>query len=111
MKYEPIIEGSKNQCKCCPPIPTQACMNKVIAVGFGAAYVSRDGLLVLDGEKRYSDSEDGEDLLTFADAEEVASKDPDHDWRVVFYGPLHGETYQRQGEKAWLCIERNDGFA
>ena len=86
--------------------PTQAPMEMLIAVGFGSAFVSRDGEQVLDGE-----NPPGDEFLTFADAEKMAAADPDHDWRVVLHGPLHGETYQRQGEGVWMCIERNEGFA
>ncbi len=82
-------------------------MEKVIAVGFGAAFVSKDGEQVLDGER----GADRDEWVTFADAERLAVADPDHDWRVVLEGPLHGETYQRQGPGEWNCIKRNDGFA
>lgn len=100
------IEGGANPCFNCPPIPTQAPMEKLIAVGFGCAIVTRDGEMVLDGEHPPS-----EEYVTFAEAEGMAAIDPDHDWRVVLHGPLHGETYQRQGTEQWVCIERNEGFA
>jgi hypothetical protein len=29
----------------------------------------------------------------------------------VLDGPLHGETYQRQGKNHWVLVERNLGFA
>lgn len=103
-KHEPIIEGGNNPCPHCPPIPTQASMDKLIAVGFGEATIRRDGEIVIDAERV-------EDWMTFADAEALAAADPNHDWRVVLHGPLHGETYQRQGDGVWLCVERNEGFA
>ena len=81
-------------------------MEKLIAVGFGCATVTRDGEQIIDGERHPSD-----EFLTFADAEAMAVIDPDHDWRVILHGPLHGETYQRQGVEKWVCIERNEGFA
>ena len=108
MSHEPIVQGGPHPtCPVCAVIPTQAPMEKIIAVGFGVAFVSRDGEQVLDGES----VSDTDGFLTFADAEKMAVADPDHDWRVVLHGPLHGETYQRQGPSEWNCIERNDGFA
>lgn len=108
------IEGGPNTCPHCPPIPTQAPMNKIIAVGFGAAQVWCDDEFVADGETgiiiRDGKPERLDDFLTFADVEEMAVARPG-DWRVVLHGPLHGETYQRQGVEQWVCIERNEGFA
>lgn len=113
-EHEPVVEPGKahDGCRFCGIPPTQAPMDKIIAVGFGAAFVSRDGEQVLDGERRMESAMEGEGgYLTFADAERLAVAEPDHDWRVTLHGPLHGETYQRQGPEVWLCIERNDGFA
>lgn len=81
-------------------------MGKLIAVGFGSAYVTCDGLVVLDGERPPTD-----EFVTFSDAEALAIADPDHDWLVVLHGPLHGETYQRQGAEQWVLIATNEGFA
>jgi hypothetical protein len=86
-------------------------MSKAICVGFGEAAVYRDGIKVGDGEERFMQAASEDDLLTFGEVEAHAVNDPDHDWRVVLNGPLHGETYQRQGPGAWICVERNDGFA
>lgn len=119
-KYKPIIEGGQNPCNCCPPIPTQAPLDKIMAVGFGCAQATCDGVLVADGEGcgskgpyfiRDGKPEHIEDYITFGDIEEMAKLDPDHDWQITMHGPLHGETYQRQGDGVWLCIERNEGFA
>ena len=102
----PSVDPGHNPCLHCPdPLPVLA-MESIVAVGFGGAYLERDGRMALDGEdpKR-------EDYLTVQECEDVAAKDPDHDWRIVKFGPLHGEVYQRQGEAQWICIERNKGFA
>lgn len=45
------------------------------------------------------------------DAEAAALADPDHDWRIVLFGPLHGEVYQRHGPGEWMLVEKNEGFA
>ena len=107
----PALDGRPNPCLCCPPIPAKAEMDKLIAVGFGAAFVSRDGLGVLDGEKVAADAKSAEEMLSFADAEKLAAADPDHDWRVHLHGPLHGEVYQRQGAAEWILVESDRGFA
>jgi hypothetical protein len=46
-----------------------------------------------------------------AEAEKAALADPDHDWRIVLFGPLHGEVYQRHEAGAWMLVEKNEGFA
>ena len=90
-------------------------MSKIVAVGFGCAQATKDGEVVADGEHseivRHGILERVERFLTFGDIEELASADPEHDWRIVLHGPLHGETYQRQGPEQWVCVERNEGFA
>lgn len=104
----PGLESKANPCLHCPPILAKADMDKVIAVGFGSADLTRDDELVLDGERAF---QRGKEVPTFADAEKLAVADPDHDWRVTLHGPLHGETYQRQGVKEWVLVETNEGFA
>lgn len=115
-EHLPPIEGGNNPCACCPPIPTQAPLDKVVAVGFGAAQVYCDDQFVADGETgimfRNGVKERFEPWsLTFGDVEEMAILKPDSDWRITLNGPLHGETYQRQGPGQWVCIDRNEGFA
>lgn len=105
----PPLDGRANPCGCCPPIPAKAHMEKIIAVGFGSADVTRDGEVVLDGERAYQTGAD--DLVSFAHAEGLAAADPDHDWRVTLFGPLHGEVYQRQGPGEWVLVGKNEGFA
>lgn len=95
-------------CLCCPVPSVHAEMDKMIAVGFGGAQCTRDGDLFYDGESDYT--KNGESLTVQA-METAALEDPDHDWRIEFYGPLHGETYQRQGEGKWVMVESNMGFA
>jgi hypothetical protein len=81
-------------------------MEMLVAVGFGSANATRDGEVV------YDESQDDEAvLLTVGDIEAMAVEDPDHDWRITKYGPLHGETFQRHGPGLWECIESNEGFA
>lgn len=104
----PALEGKPNPCLHCPPILPTIGMDRVIAVGFGAAYVSRDGESLYD-EAEVEDS--GKEHWEVRDAERLATKDPEHDWRIVMHGPMHGETYQRQGPGSWVLVEKNEGFA
>ena len=107
MPYEkqPVIEGGfHGGCLCCGPTKSHLCRENLIAVGFGFAALTRDGETIFQ-----EDSSD--DFHTVGEAEDLAAADPDHDWRIVLHGPLRGSTYQRQGEMAWLLIEKNEGFA
>ena len=101
------LEGKNNPCLCCPPILKELSPDAIIAVGFGCATLECDGEVVIDGERAWRD---GNKKVTCADAEVLAARDPDHDWRIILYGPLHGEVYQRQDGK-WLLVEKNQGFA
>ena len=78
-------------------------MDLHIPVGYGSSDIMMDGTCIWDeneGTER-----------TVQDAEDMAAKEPDHDWRIHRYGPMHGETYQRQGPGLWVCVESNQGFA
>ena len=104
----PALPGHRNPCGCCPPIGSRFHPESVIAVGFGSATLERDGVVVIDGEQSYGKDGIG---VTGADAEALAARDPDHAWRIVLFGPLHGETYQRHGPGEWMLVEKNEGFA
>lgn len=95
-------------CLNCSTACLKAPMNMRIAVGFGCAVATKDDCVVYDGER---DIMDRGDCRTFMFIENMARKDPDHDWRIVKHGPLHGETFQRHGNNEWVCIESNKGFA
>ncbi len=110
-EHKPPIEGGPNPCPHCPPIPTQAQMDKMICVGFGEATLCRDGEVVIDASEAFSTAKGWDEIPTFATAERIAATDPGHDWTIRLHGPLHGETYQRQGEGVWILVERNKGFA
>ncbi len=101
--------GHAVSCGClnCGSKPEFAPMEMVIAVGFGSAYVSKDGVEVLDGEASYHDHHP---QVTVADAEKLYLADPDHDWRIVLDGPMGGVVYQRH-EQGWVACIRLPGFA
>ena len=108
-------------------------LGRVLAVGFGDVTVTKDEETLYselawmqtyapcdlagmnDGELADALTDYGEedmlDCPTLATYEALAASDPNHDWRVQFYGALHEETYQRQGPEAWVLIHSGMGFA
>ena len=105
-KNLPALPGRNNPCLNCPPIAPTLDMRRRIAVGFGFAALTRDGDAVWVEE-----GQDYGDCLSVRQAENRARKDPRRDWRIVLHGPMHGETYQRQGRDRWVLVEKNEGFA
>jgi len=106
---QPRLKDSDIHIGCCncSTAARIAPMNMWIAVGFGYAAVTKDGETVYSERNDMSESE----IWTTQTAETLAAADPNHDWRIVKHGPLHGETFQRQGKGKWYCIESNQGFA
>lgn len=80
-------------------------LNERITVGFGSAYVLRDGHVWWDSQGR-----EYFDCMTIAQAEACAAIDPEHQWEIVLYGPLCGRVYRRQPDGRWLLDEINEGF-
>jgi hypothetical protein len=93
--------GYRSNCLTCGPQPIQLSLGAVLAVGFGAVTVTKDDETVWSGD---------DDRVTLRRFERQASKDPDHDWRVTFMGPLSEPEYQRQDGK-WLLVRKGEGFA
>lgn len=91
-------------CACCSTACQVVPLTMDIRVGFGDARVTRDGETVLDAGY-------GSRAVRVSRIEKMAAADPDHDWRIVRLGPLHGETFQRHAAEHWVCVESNDGFA
>lgn len=88
-----------------PLIPrTLLHMDKIIAVGFGAANLTKDGWQVYYEDKTRP-------LMSVAQAEELASKDPHHDWQIALVAPLWEAYFQRQGEGQWVMYKKGAGFA
>lgn len=97
--------GYRSGCLNCGPQPVMISLDAYIAVGFGYAGVTKDGAEV------YSESDVDEDPWTVADAERAAAKDPDHDWRIIFHGPLSEAEYQRHEANNWVLVRKGMGFA
>ena len=108
-KKQPIKPKDLHKgCLNCSTACLKAPLDMLIVVGFGYAYAEKDGVIVYDGER---DLEQNKEPKTVGDIEKMAKEDPDHDWRIVKNGPMHGETFQRHGDEEWVCIESNKGFA
>jgi len=115
-KKEPAIKSSGPACLCCGTPTDLFPPDGVIAVGFGSASVTKDGLSVYE-EQQIQFDDDGNPIdeevecWTGADAEKAAAADPDHDWRITKIAPLYDAEYQRHGEGQWVLIRRGEGFA
>jgi hypothetical protein len=108
IKLPPISKKKIHKgCMICSCVEQVAPMDLWITVGFGSAFVTKDG------EVTYSEppNTEWEDTLGLVAVELTAREYPESDWRVHLSGPLHGEVYQRQGKNKWVLVESNRGFA
>ena len=110
MKYEKQIKSKDLHMGClnCSTACLRAPLNMMIVAGFGGAYISKNGKEIYNGESDYHKRGKAKTLRYF---ELLARKSQKADWRLVKIGPLHSETFQRQGKNNWVCIESNKGFA
>lgn len=99
--YGPIHQG----CLSCPQVERIASLDMIIAVGFGVARVTRGKKIIF--QEQYND----EDFHRLSEFEEMAKRDPDHDWRVLLDAPLRAGEYQRHGDGKWVLIASGEGFA
>ena len=103
----PAVEGSVACLTCGCGAWSDLSPGRMIAVGFGSAGYSRDGVIIWEE----SQEPDAEEFPTVASVEALAKDDPDHDWRIFFFAPLYESEYQRQGEDKWVLIRKGEGFA
>lgn len=101
----PPVKGGPAGCLNCGVAHDTLPMTAIVAVGFGDAHVERDGEVI------FRENSHDARFARVRRFENMAARDPDHDWRIVLFGPLHGEAYQRQGPRRWVLVERNRGFA
>ena len=109
MKWEKLtpIEAGSGGCAHCGYQHSVLPMESIIAVGFGDAALTKDGVDVFCERSNMTD----EEIMTVAQAEEMAKADPDHDWRIHLIAPLSERHYQRQGDNQWVLYEKGQGFA
>ena len=93
------MRGSKNK--------IVASMRTRIYNGFGGWSITKNGKLVYEGPYGLRWNE----YPTLMKFENMARKDPGHDWRAECFLPLRSATYQRQGKNEWVLIDSDQGFA
>jgi hypothetical protein len=101
--------GLRSSCATCGPQSIILSIDSFIGVGFGTCYVTKDEETVWE-QNSFPDYADQCDY-TLQHFEDLAIKDPDHDWRICFFGPLSSAVYQRHETKNWVLIEKGEGFA
>lgn len=107
-------EGKVHQgCASCAPVQRVASMGTLVAVGFGEAHVSRDGVVLFSEPSRAYDTNAGiaAQNVTLEIFERLAAAQPNADWRLVLHAPLRSREYQRHGPGKWVLIESGMGFA
>lgn len=107
-KLQPV-DATVCGCLNCSSRYKLAPMDMMIAVGFGEASVTKNEEEIYSEHVSCRDNWDN--AWYVKNAEEAAKNDPDNDWRITMFSPLHGEVYQRQGEDEWVLVSTNIGFA
>ena len=102
---QPAVPGGTKGCLNCSSLRETMAPETLIAVGFGSAIATCDGAYV------YGEDDANGTLLSCADIELLAAKDPDHDWQIALFAPLYEAVYQRQGDAHWVLVVRGLGFA
>jgi hypothetical protein len=98
------------------PLGSVARLDMGIAVGFGEAVVTRDGRVVLDGERFFANMRRGltdrEGWARVRHAEKLARRYPRRaTWRITINAPLWSATWERKRPGKWICVEAGKGFA
>ena len=77
-----------------------------IGVGMGYAALTRDG------ETVYEEDRTGRrDPMTVAQAERLAQREPDREWRIHLVAHLEDRHYRREGVGRWVIYERGYGMS
>ena len=105
-KKLPCIGIQTKGCLNCGPLFPTLNLKCDLAVGFGDTTVTCDGTALY----REIEVPDGK-WWTGRDAEKMAARDPNHDWRIDFHAPLYDAVYQRQAKNKWVLVEKGMGFA
>jgi hypothetical protein len=87
--------------------PDQCLMpEQTIGVGIGYAALTRDGETVYE-----EDYKGKRDLMTVAQAERLAQREPNRDWRIHLVAQLDDRHYRRQSAGRWVIYERGYGMS
>ena len=76
-----------------------------ISVGIGYAALTRDG------ETVYEDGAGESAPMTVAQAETLAQREADHDWRIHLVAQLEDRHYRREAAGRWVIYERGYGMS
>jgi hypothetical protein len=76
-----------------------------IGVGIGYAALTRDGKAV------WEENGGGRAPMTVAQAERLAEREPDRDWRIHLVAQLEDRHYRREGTGLWVIYERGYGLS
>mgnify|MGYP001115902698 CR=1 FL=1 len=104
----PAVDGSVACITCGMGARSDLEMSRKIAVGFGSAGYSKDGVTLWEEQEA---GDDWDKIHTVADVEKLALADPDHDWRIFFFEALYEAEYQRQADGVWVLVRKGKGFA
>lgn len=78
------------------------------AIGVGIGYAA----LTRDGEAVYEEDVTGQrDPMTVTQAERLAQREPDRDWRIHLVAQLEDRHYRREGTGVWVIYERGYGMS
>ena len=105
-KLEPL-KGRISGCLHCGYTEGKASMKTKVIAGFGEAIIKKDSEFIYQA---LYDLE-WKDAFTLQKFENMARKDPNHDWRFELILPLREAEYQRQGDNNWVLVKVGEGFA
>jgi len=77
----------------------------LIGVGIGYAALTRDGETVYEEDSKQRDS------MTAAQAERLAAREPERDWRIHLVAQLEDRHFRREGTGVWVLYERGYGLS
>jgi hypothetical protein len=77
-----------------------------IGVDIGYAALTRDGKAMYE-----EDGKQQGDLMTVAQAEELAQREPQRDWRIHLVAQLENRHYRREGAGLWVLYECGYGMS
>lgn len=110
-KLRPLEEPVRSGCGYCVDKPKTLPMNWLL-IFYGSCQLTKDGKGVWDMPFGPPEVDKYEKRpWSLRNLENIAAKDPNHDWRLEISTPLWDGVWQRQGIKKWLAVKKGMGFA
>lgn len=81
---------------------------RVISVGYGSAYLERDGEIVWH-ESEAKEATSWDDLMTFGLAKKMALIEKKSVWRIHLIGALSEEHFEFNGQE-WVLYKKGPGI-